>query len=773
MRKAKRAKWGGLLAVLLLALALMSIKHRQWMLAPNDYIFGESPDGFKNYLTAAYHIERDGQVTHYEGMNYPFGEHVLFTDNQPILSTFFQFVHQHLLDLTGKSVGIFNTIQLFSWLAGAGVLFLFLFRLRLPSWYSVMAALGILFLSPQYNRFDGHFGLSHTWIFPLLLWMLLRYEERGTRWKEVWPIALLTWVGAQFHFYFFGLSALFLGCYTLVVLANGFSIRQLIKRATHLGVMVVLPFLLLTVWLRASDFAADRPSYPYGFTTYIGYWEGIFLPYESFPLYQWIDQNVIRIRRVDWETQAYAGMLVFFFFLWALGRGFRLFSKKEEPPSDHIIQVQRQFMQRSVVAAVLLTLFACGFPYAIKGMQWMVDYMGPLRQFRGLARFTWSFYYLMNLAAVYLVWQKAQVIKSSWKRWALLLTPLLLLGYDAFTYQKGKKMHLSPNVASREMAAADPEHWLNKVDFSAYQALLPLPYYHVGSENIWLDPHFGLFRKVQTTALHTGLSDMGVVMSRTPLHQTLLSVQLVKEPCQIPRMLEFLPNSKPIALLVEASEWENVRYNYPHLVKKAQEVYSSAELRILALPLDSLRAAAKEAVHSVQMDREQQVLTTVGIWERSGAEKGFLHQTFDSLASAPHRFRGAGALEGVMKDTTWLFKGTLTKDYYYLNLWLYAKEDMALTHELKVIQNSLVDGREINVKHEGLRFHLKTLVNDWALFDVPFEVYENGAETKIFLQKKGVDRPFFVDEMLIKPSDITLYRQEEGWISRNNFWFQL
>lgn len=180
MKKATRAKWLGLLAALTLALALMSIKHREWMLAPNDFIFGESPDGFKNYLTAAYHIERDLQATHYEGMNYPFGEHVLFTDNQPILSTFFQFIHQHVMDLTGQSVGIYNTIQLLSWIAGAGVLFLFLFRLKLPAWYAVPASLGILFLSPQYNRFDGHFGLSHTWIFPLLLLLLLRYEERGS-----------------------------------------------------------------------------------------------------------------------------------------------------------------------------------------------------------------------------------------------------------------------------------------------------------------------------------------------------------------------------------------------------------------------------------------------------------------------------------------------------------------------------------------------------------------------------------------------------------------
>ncbi len=315
----------GLLLVLAIAMILLWLKHSDWLGAPNDYMFGESADGFKNYMTSAWHVERDSGYVHYGGMNYPYGEHVLFTDNQPALSAGMQWWSRHVSDLHGHTVGVVNLFQLLSLLLGAGVLFLLLRKLHIPVWYAGLAALGILFLSPQYNRFDGHFGLSHTWVFPLILYLLCRYEERHSRRYQSLQIGVVVWLAAQLHFYYFGLSALFLGLYMLYQIIREPSMRNIRVRLSHLVVMVILPFALLNVWIHWADFAADRPGSPYGFTTYIGYWEGILLPYESFPLYKWIDKNIIPIRRVDFETQAYTGLVGLGFLLWLLLRRLRPF----------------------------------------------------------------------------------------------------------------------------------------------------------------------------------------------------------------------------------------------------------------------------------------------------------------------------------------------------------------------------------------------------------------------------------------------------------------
>jgi hypothetical protein len=142
----------GFWAVVVVAAILVWLKHGSWLSNPNDYIIGESPDGFKNYMTTAWHVTHDSSFTHYGGMGYPYGEHVLFTDNQPILSAAMQWWSHNISDMSGRVVGAVNIFQVLSLLLGAGIIFLLLRKFHIPAWYAGLAALGMTFLSPQYNR---------------------------------------------------------------------------------------------------------------------------------------------------------------------------------------------------------------------------------------------------------------------------------------------------------------------------------------------------------------------------------------------------------------------------------------------------------------------------------------------------------------------------------------------------------------------------------------------------------------------------------------------
>ncbi len=780
LRSPKRSHtFWGLLALLAVAFALLWMKHSVWLESPNAYMFGESPDGFKNYMTSAWHVRYDSSFVHYSGMGYPYGEHVLFTDNQPLISTAMQWWSAHVSDLSERSVGVINMIQLLSMLLGGGVIFLLFRKLHLPVWYAGLSSLAILFMSPQNNRFDGHFGLSHIWVFPLLLLLLCRYEERYSRRYQSLQIGFLVWVAAQLHFYYFGLSALFLGLYTIIQLLSDPSWRNLRVRLSHLVVMVLLPFVLLNIWIHWSDYVTDRPANPWGFTTYIGYWEGVMLPYESFPLYQWIDHNIIKIRRVDVETQAYIGLAATAFTVWILFfRRLRPFEKDWDEAAYH--RVHKRYLKGIFFAALLLLIFSCGFPFAIKGMEWMVNFFGPLRQFRGLGRFTWSYFYVANVLLFYVLWNRSIRFKGfkngkyPWFRWVIALAPLALLSYEALTFQKTKKLVLGPNVAKHSVAAASPDHWLSKVDFSRYQALMPLPYYHIGSENIWLDIDGQHFRNMQISALYTGVPDMGVFMSRTSIGHMIKSVQFSLNPCEPPKILEDLPDNRPIALMINQSRWDEVKQKYPHLVDEAELVYENPEMRIMSLVPDSVRAYSRRQALEVSAEMDKQAAFPAGNSWRSNRDAGWLtHLSYDSLTTSAHIFKGKGAFEGNIGDTTWIWKDRIPKGEYNLSLWIYVKQDMGMTDEVKIIQNSRADGHEINFKHEGLRFYVQSIVDGWALFDLAFTVYEDNSDTRIFLQKKAVDEPFYLDEVLIKRTDATLYRREPGWVSRNNFWYKL
>lgn len=777
LRSPKRSyTFWGLLLVLLVCSVLLWLLHGHWLIAPNDHMLAVTPDGIKNYMTTLWHVRYDSSFVHYEGMNYPFGEHVLFTDNQPIFSAAMQWWSRNVCDLSGRTAGVLNVSQVFSLLVGGGVLFLLFRKLHVPTWYAGLAALGVLFLSPQYMRFPGHFGLSHTWIIPLLLLLLCNYEERYSRRYQSLLIGILVWWSAQLHFYYFGLSALFLGAYMAYQLAVDFSLRNWRVRLSHLIVMIVFPFALLNGWVHWADYVTDRPANPYGFTTYIGQWEGVFLPYESFPVYKWIDQHLVSIRRVNGETQAYAGAVAFFFTLWVLASRFRIFSRTWEEAAYH--RVHRRYLYGIFAAALAVLLFACGFPFAISGLEWMVDYMGPLRQFRGLGRFTWVYYYVINLLAFYTLWNWSVRFKGfkngkyPWFRWVIALAPILVISWEAWFFQHWRGVPGRPNLEKIENAAPSPTHWLNKVDFSPYQALLPLPYYHLGSENIWWEFDYDHFVRCQTTALHTGLPDMGVNLSRTSCRQTGISAQFVLEPCKMPAMLNELPDNRPLAVLVHAPAWEEVQRRYPHLISKAIPVYDSPEMKIFSLYPDSIRAYVQAHIESVEREYRSRPLQTFGHWQVS-ATPGLplVYTSFDSLTSTERAFQGGGAYKGQLRDSTWLWRGPLPKGRYKISCWIYAYQDMGMNQALELEEKNAPDGQQIQVRRENLRSNMKCLVNGWALFEVPVEVLGEQSGVQIFL-KQDAEASFFLDEVLLRPENVDAYHLEPDWIVRNNYWYK-
>ena len=63
-----------------LSVLLLSLFYPAELSQPNSYYFSNSGDGQKNYYTFAYHQQYDSSFSHFGGMAYPYGEHIVFTD---------------------------------------------------------------------------------------------------------------------------------------------------------------------------------------------------------------------------------------------------------------------------------------------------------------------------------------------------------------------------------------------------------------------------------------------------------------------------------------------------------------------------------------------------------------------------------------------------------------------------------------------------------------------------------------------------------------------
>ncbi len=763
---------------LLVCFLLLWLKYGNWLGHADKIMFNSGHDGFKNYMGTAWHVKHDTSLVHFTGMNYPYGEHVLFTDNQPILSSAMQWWHRNVSDIGDRVVGIVNEFQIISLLLGCMALFLLFRKLHLPVWYAGLGAIIMVFLSPQHLRFAGHFGLSHVFVIPMLLYWLCRYEERESKRYQSLHIGFLVWFSAQLHFYFMGLATLFLTLYIGYHLLRDRRWSNWVRRLSHWAVMVLVPFAFLNLWIHWANYAPDRSSAPYGFTAYMGMWEGFLLPYKFMPLHQWVSTKLIKIREVAFEAEAYAGAIAFFYTLWMIFSGFRIFGKTWDEAAYH--RVHKYFLRGILFATMLLMLFACGFPYAIKGMQWMIDYMGPLRQFRSQGRFTWMYFYVINTLIFYGAWNwgrrfegfGAKKVFPQFK-YFIIWIPMVVLGYEAYLFQKLKPIETGDNVALREVVAKDPEHWLNKVDFSPYQALLPLPYYHIGSENIWKEFDANHYHRCTETALQTGLPDMGVNMSRTPIGEMVKSLQLSLVPAQVPVLLSDLPDKRPLALFIHASKWDAVKVEQKHLVSRATTVYEHGDIKIMRLEIADLVAACQAIIDEVKADITARGLYPVAgkNWMSNRPDAGpALHLDYEDKTDTRHVFRGKGALMARMNDTVTVWKGPLPKGRYVFSAWLKISEDMGAVHEVHMVENALGDGHEIKHQHEGMRFYLKSIVDGWGLFEIVMESQEGGNE-HVFFYKKGVKVPFYVDEVMIRPENVEVFAQEGNWIMRNGYWF--
>ena len=78
--------WKGLILTVTISLAFLLTFYGNILSSPNSVLFTADGDGIKNYYTYAYHIKNDSSFNHFEGMNYPYGELVVYTDGHYALA---------------------------------------------------------------------------------------------------------------------------------------------------------------------------------------------------------------------------------------------------------------------------------------------------------------------------------------------------------------------------------------------------------------------------------------------------------------------------------------------------------------------------------------------------------------------------------------------------------------------------------------------------------------------------------------------------------------
>ena len=677
--------------------------HHEVILSPNSFLFGDYFDGLKNYYTPLYHILYDESYSRFGGMNCPYGEQIVFADAQPLISAIIKFISANIIDISSYTVGILNFLMFLSIPVSALILSAVFEKLKVGNWKNILASVFMALLAPQIFRISGHYALAYSFVIPLAIWFWL-WQQQKPSYKKDLVIGLSIALASLIHFYFFALMAFGLA---LAHLVNFLTPKRPLPKQfifSFLG-QIVLPFFLLQVWLALTDSVTDRPNSPYGFLAYRAFWESIFLPVGK-PLGTFINHNITQIREVSWEGIAYVGLpasLFTVFYLVALPiKKFRITGNSQ--------------MFSFNIAAVLLLLFAMGFPFLLN-LQWLVDYTGPLKQFRGIGRFGWIFYYAISIACFLWIFKR---------HWPKIWQSVLFYGFViSIMIYEVNVVHSKPFYQQNSSAGLYQKNTI--VNANEFDAILPIPFFHTGSENIWYGPEGSAILKYSfETSIQTGLPILGVQMSRTSLSQTIKSLKLVYNQDSIPPTISLEENY----LLVKEKSFEPSGF--------LNSIYSQAKLIQMNEDFELLQITGQEIADLKQPKfQNKESLTTL------------LSNDFEGLESSKTYNNSKGALEANMNQYTKLFEHSakdsaqtvLVTFQYYLN------QDVNPT--VQIIEEKLNAQNEVTSYNSFPVFQKIKYMGNWAKIEFETTI-SKGEKLQVNLQKNSSKpRKIWVDELRI------------------------
>jgi len=564
---------------LLGGLAFVLCFYGQALLSPNSYLFSSKGDGVKNYFTFAYHIKNSKSLSNFEGFNYPYGENFLYTDGHPILTTILAPLNAIFPTISNYSVGILNTLMLLSLLISALVLFQLLRELKINAFLALLGAWSILILAPQIFRIQGHFALSYSFVIPLCFLWLLQYihSERSNKHLVYLTIfhALLLFI----HAYLGIISISILMTYFLVDGAlNRFKKRQS-WFVLGSAILSMIPFLMVKVF---SDFHEFRTDNPYGFFEYYADFDTILLPHHG-ALKGYI-LNILPHFAQTWEGWSYLGLgsilllpfIAFFFFKNGV--------KSELLPLNKVL-----------LAATLLLVFSFGIPFRF-GLENLLEYVPVLKQFRAIGRFAWVFYFAISIYAFYLLNYWLEKIPSKSGKIALVISLPILMIAEGVPYHVEVGNNISQVKNGFDNARLDRKfsELIQGIDTSKFQAIIPVPFYNIGSENYEKEASNKTYLTSMLLSYHTNLPLTSSYLTRVSLRESRNQMQFFAPSFYQKNIQDGVSSSLPFLVMWNKKDSTN---NYEKLLRsKATLMEETEEFALYHLTYASIfkNTAAKE-----------------------------------------------------------------------------------------------------------------------------------------------------------------------------------
>ena len=355
-----------------------------------------------------------------------------------------------------------------------------------------------------------------------------------------------------------------------------------------------------------------------------------------------------------------------------------------------------------------------------------------------------------------------------------MITALAILYVDAYKNNKDKQLQLNNSIPelSDAVLANEFKNITANIDISKYQSVIPIPFFHIGSENIWLEPHCNSDCFSFIFSLTTALPLNAVMMSRTSISQSLNNIALVYEPYRKLAILGDLSNQKRFLLLVV--DCPEISAGERELISKSVFIYKNDLFSLYELKPSVLEHSCDSSYSKTICEMKNAKLFAKNNYFSTDTAVKFIHIGFDDKSSSVC-YEGKHCFAGNIKNYNQIFKGSipriLTDSDYIFSFWF-----ANIPHDLysrTLVETAYYDSSDkaVRTDYTGVNSFFKTIDNNWALAEFKFHLKTNEKTFSVTLWNNELtDRDtLFVDEVLIRPSNTDVYYESpQKYIIKNN-----
>ncbi len=542
------------------------------------YLFGVEEQGIKSYFATLYYILYD-KNQHFTGLNYPYGDHIVYTDGQPVLSLLLSPLMNGNFEYAGNIITILNLFMFLSIPVAAIYLFKLFSLWKMPNIYSSVFAAMISLLSPQVLRMTDHIALSYVCFFPMIWFYAAQWlQERKLSSIILFSVTLTFF--AFIHIYYLGIGIAFIVCTVFFYILYKIKIRQSWTKALILLVAALLPLVIYSIWLDASGarIISDRPVQPYGFFDNTASLRDVFIPIEG--VFKELVSLFIPIKDHSREGYAYVGLAAILSTLagvWVL--------------RDRILE--KEFLASSLgvflLASFVCLLVAFGLPFRFIPASWIPH---EIMQFRTLGRFAWPFYFVFAATSAWLLYILAEYLR---KKSHMVIATVIIVGmallwtFEGLALQKRQAGYIKENgkLANDFLSFENSyKRLLTDIGLSPeyYQAILTFPYFNVGSERFNIDRNHQSLYYAAKIALDTRIPIAQNYLNRTSLAQSIRTVQLLSNPLIEKDVLKDLQDDRSFLLVTTGNQFEPDELR---IIEQSRKLITKGNITLYDLPLSA------------------------------------------------------------------------------------------------------------------------------------------------------------------------------------------